>query len=314
MVNPFQVPRTGPGSKEPLCPWRNPVHGTYYVDIDSTGAAFAEFERRVLPFPPSAEQGSLVVVTGETGCGKTSLIHRCVDRLDAETNRLDAGYMSGEFIVDLSRYLYADETVADRKKRIPEICGQVIRSLVRKNVVPLPDEWFDALRGPGHREVYYKLAQRAVEYNFTLIIILPPVSDFVEELKEYFYLARECAKIVFFTESSESSIKHYLEAESQAGGEIIWLRVGPLAESDGWLLVTDRLGRLAPGMVAGVREAELTRMVHEMKKIDEISIRRMGAVLYGAWELHKDESPPGEIKAIDLWEQLIPELTFRTRA
>ncbi|GAA3208325.1 hypothetical protein GCM10020256_04720 [Streptomyces thermocoprophilus] len=56
------------------------------MDIDSTPEALKTFRERLIPMvhrirPGSEGHGHLVVVSGSSGTGKTSLLHRCVHEL-----------------------------------------------------------------------------------------------------------------------------------------------------------------------------------------------------------------------------------------
>ncbi|MCK1821720.1 ATP-binding protein [Streptomyces sp. XM83C] len=70
----------------PLAPWYIQGHETLWVDIDSTPEALKTFRERLIPMvhrirPGSEGHGHLVVVSGSSGTGKTSLLHRCVHEL-----------------------------------------------------------------------------------------------------------------------------------------------------------------------------------------------------------------------------------------
>ncbi|MBM4823975.1 MULTISPECIES: ATP-binding protein [Streptomyces] len=70
----------------PLAPWFIHGHETLWVDIDSTPEALKTFRERLRPMahgirPGSEGHGHLVVVSGLSGTGKSSLLHRCVHEL-----------------------------------------------------------------------------------------------------------------------------------------------------------------------------------------------------------------------------------------
>lgn len=324
MANPFQVPGTGPGSREPLCPWREPRHIDYYVRVDQFGEAMAKFEQQIaslMSLPADqrlSEEGAVVVATGGSGCGKTSLLHWCADRLDAITNRVGGAYQSGALIVDHSKCRYPQRVRRSEECRVEFICQETFYKLRRQNAIDWPDELGEALDARGYRLWYDQLASHAAKRGIVLIVVLPPVVDFVEELNIYYHLVHNCGRIVFLTESSEAVIEDHLEGESRCGSETVWLQVGPIRETDGWLLVDNRLRQVERGAVAQVAERDINRTVRYMlsQKIDH-SVRRLGCVLYGAWDAHRDESPPGRVTAQELRAQLgrpHPVLPFRRRA
>ncbi|MBN0042718.1 ATP-binding protein [Streptomyces actuosus] len=70
----------------PLAPWFIHGHETLWVDIDSTPEALKTFRERLRPMahgirPGSEGHGHLVVVSGLSGTGKSSLLHLCVHEL-----------------------------------------------------------------------------------------------------------------------------------------------------------------------------------------------------------------------------------------
>jgi ABC-type uncharacterized transport system fused permease/ATPase subunit len=78
MLNPFALLQL-PG-RHPLCPWRLEQHIDYYSSVDHIGAAIKHFETAINSWNTSAT-GNAVFVSGDDGCGKSSLIHRCVHAL-----------------------------------------------------------------------------------------------------------------------------------------------------------------------------------------------------------------------------------------
>ena len=324
MANPFQVPGTRPGSREPLCPWREPCHIDYYVKVDQFGEAMAKFEQQIaslLSLPADqrlSEEGKLVVATGGSGCGKTSLLHWCADRLDAVTNRVGGAYQRGALIVDRSKCRYPKEVRRSEEDRVKFICQETFLKLRRQNVIDWPDELAEVLKAHGYRLWYDELTRHAAKRGIVLIMVLPPIVDFLEELNTYYHLAMSCGRIVFLAESSEAVIEDHLEDESRCGSETIWLQVGSIRETDGWLLVDNRLRQVERDSVPQIAKRDINRTVRYMLSQDiDHSVRRLGSVLYGAWEAHRDESPPGRVTARELQAQLgrpHPVLPFRRRA
>ncbi|HEY0698402.1 MAG TPA: hypothetical protein VGD43_11405, partial [Micromonospora sp.] len=65
---------------QPLNPWRQPQDANY-APVGGAARAFETFVERISGPDAGARPGHLVLVSGDTGCGKTSLLHRCVDYL-----------------------------------------------------------------------------------------------------------------------------------------------------------------------------------------------------------------------------------------
>jgi energy-coupling factor transporter ATP-binding protein EcfA2 len=62
---------------QPLCPLRVDTDEHRYLDIDSSKERFEEFTRAFADPKARTAKGHLIVVTGDKGYGKTSLIQRC---------------------------------------------------------------------------------------------------------------------------------------------------------------------------------------------------------------------------------------------
>ena len=70
---------------QPLNPKNNPDDFNKYADVDGTGTAFdlfrASFKRNIYK-----NNGAFYLAVGPEGCGKTSLINRCVAYFENEFN------------------------------------------------------------------------------------------------------------------------------------------------------------------------------------------------------------------------------------
>lgn len=316
MTNPFQVPDTLPGSREPLCPWRAEIHRDYYADVDSTGTAYLAFTEQMRPFEQLAQRGRLVVMRGETGCGKTSLIHRCADLLDTELNPPPVdGRPRGDFIVDLTSYRYRKER--SQQSRLVEVCFEVLRYLRDRNRIAIPAEWLDRLHRAGDdpyhvvSDMYRELAGCARDQGFVLIILLPPVKDYVNDLHEYSHQADNRERLVFFTESTwVSMIDEFLEGERRSGRATIGLAVRPIDERDGFTFAQSRLGKHPHGSVATADQATIDRVMTSMVQL-RASVRMIHNAFYSAWNRYPSSA---RIETADILESMIEEQEFQRRS
>jgi hypothetical protein len=106
--------------RRPLCPLRTPAHINRYLEIDSFQERLAAFQAEFGDAVDWTTRGHLVIVTGDRGFGKTSLIQRCTAwvREQAE-NPLPGGQLPCRiFDVDLSDEGWPlDETIDVRMQR-----------------------------------------------------------------------------------------------------------------------------------------------------------------------------------------------------
>lgn len=316
MANPFEIPDTEPGSEEPLCPWRAPVHEEYYVDVDSTGQAYQDFETRMGPFDRLGTRGRLVVVTGESGCGKTSLIHRCADRLDAALNR--PRFRPGELIIDLTRMPIVELDLAG--ERHSAVCTELLRRLRQRNLFEVP-ELSSPVGVDRVRTAYEELAGLATVHNATLIVLLPPIGDTVGDLSEYSFQASTCARLVFFAESAMvGKINEFLAGERRNGTGTVGLAVNPVRAEDGYQFAKSRF-RLHSDRQAGRADPVTTVDKREMDKVMEklanlrapISVRTLHKGLHAAWRGYEDGRSPQQAEAIDILTNMIQFAGFELR-
>lgn len=313
-VNPFEVPEMPPESTDPLCPWRAPEQKKWYVDVDNTGQAFQEFRERFKALVDSRHldaQGLLVVVTGESGCGKTSLLHRCADLVDELTNRVSvAGYGAGDFIIDLTRYVYAPDDESEVGNRVLAAAQEVLDRLDKRANVPveaLPPDGAPSIR---YRTFYKQLARQAQDFEFTAIILLPEVSDFVRELKEYLFFAQHHARLVFFAESSATDVEEFIDQE-RARSQIVGLRVHPVNEGDIRMFIKKRLAAHEPGRVAQISDDEALEAEQWIRSIGPVTVQKVVRTLHRAWSQKNAQIPPGDLRAIDILKSYSRYLTLR---
>lgn len=206
-ANPFQIPHCD-GTKSPLCPWRWPEHDEWYVDIDGFPEAVRRF-KEALVNSAGRDDGQFFVVHGETGTGKTSLIHRCVDEASKQRNATLQEPERRKYIVDLSRYEMRSEST-ETTARLNEVAREVFRLLKKEKIADSGESWKaspeDSIPGFDYRYFYQKVADDLLaSTGRTLIVILPPLDDWKQDIKEYRYLSEVLPRLIFFGETSYES-------------------------------------------------------------------------------------------------------------
>jgi len=270
-MNPFVIPRRPAGGHRPLCPWRVDEHARYYVDVDHAAAAFKQFTDEVGAPSDALRYGLLVLVSGGTGCGKTSLIHRCVQWL-IERPVPEVGTQ----VVDLT----GDTDTTSVDQRLPIIYERLIDDL-----------WFaQALTDPEHTELRQRLANLPVAYPYlsrllarratAALVLLPPTHVSTEII---FYRRVIRRNMVFFAETSEDSVvREYRRAFAASGSaQLIDLRVSGLEVADGWRYVADRLApHTARAERPTIRE-DVIRSVMEERSLNHLkmSVRELETTL-----------------------------------
>jgi hypothetical protein len=273
VVNPFHVPSTGPRSLAPLRPWKEHDHVDFYVPVDQTLAAFHEFGRRLHEDGPVQARGRLVVVIGEKGCGKTSLINRCVHHL---VTTAAAGTQL--LVADVCRESVSVDSV---EARMNELAERVVDDLRAQRV--FSEDWLSAFEDQLTASAVYRLLGNwLAQHGDMLAVLLPPTELLFTELEQYALMARE--RMIFFAESADhDEVDTALEQMRAADrDEVVRLQVHPLNKGDGWRFAQARLnGYRGSQPVPGVSETTMEAL-QELR--NDMSLEELQTVLFEVWE------------------------------
>jgi energy-coupling factor transporter ATP-binding protein EcfA2 len=235
-INPFHL--SGWPRMRPLCPWEEPQHRDYYVPVDRTETAFEEFVTEMADMVTLLRDGRLVLVTGETGCGKSALVNRCADWVVQQM----AARKAGCEVLDLTAALNGlpEESI---DKRMSTVCDQLFVELTRRQLMRA-----DAVTAlEAHREIPRRIYPNlpGATPKPTVLVILLPGCELADEVIRYASLAR--GRILFFVESpfmQANDVRHIAESMERWGSPIT-LSVGQLEEGDVRRFASDRLKRHA---------------------------------------------------------------------
>lgn len=291
VVNPFALgDRDG---RLPLVPWRFAHHRECYVPVGDTEKAFLSFTYRAGKALSSRQRGLLVVVSGETGCGKTSLIHRCIDHLYG----MPSAGGDQTIIVDLLTSGAVRDLFMLEREAVPLTCVEVGTRL-RQQHPSLSD-----LPVQPPAAFYRALSDELTARSLTLIIALPRLVDVETQLTAYRRLTHP--GIVFFMETTEPhAVRDWLAGIAPAEREnIITLEVGPLARGESWRYASDLLSRTPVGEPSIVLDQ--TSMDHLESVLPPMSIRTLHRLLSGLWERVVGAGSPRGITADDVQAHLM---------
>ncbi|PRY37832.1 ATP-binding protein [Umezawaea tangerina] len=278
-VNPFLLPASGGAPLRPLCPWDEPSDADYYVDINHTGEAFTQFQEQMGELASLRGDGRFVLVTGESTCGKTSLINRCAAWL---RDRLGVALLR-TLIVDLTR---EGATAAQSvHERMTVICRRLLDELGQERV---PDasvitELAERCERP---DLFYPYLANNIPDDVRLVILLPPTDELIEELVRYATLARR--KMVIFAESAylnQGQVNDLVAGRGNRDSTIV-LGVGQLREGDVRRFVRDRLERHSDS-------GEYPWMDDETIEKVAVPLRSIGTVQRILYEVYEDRRRSG---------------------
>lgn len=281
-MNPFQVPGAGVNSGQPLCPWKVPEHIDYYAPVDHTLKAFKEDFTAAAERESLTSRGRLVVVHGQRGCGKTSLIHRCADFMRRELPHGSSDVTRVE-VIDLTTRHFKDETVAERCAEVAVAIIAEISLSWQEPTTALPPEasGSSAALFAAYRAISVQLGQR----REAILILLPPTPyDLAAELREYAEVVQP--RIMIFAECPdvESAERGLAALDPPVRDEIIMLQVGPLDGGDGWTFVLNRLDQFE--RLKGARPEHLDQRTLQklVAQINDLTVKALNSMLVGVWD------------------------------
>jgi len=267
--NPFIIDPTS-GHLRPLQPWRVDRDQLFYVPVDHTEEQFTLFKRSLAQPHSLVDQGRLVLVTGNGGCGKTSLVNRCAKWV---RDQLVTAGVNGA-IIDLTQETKLTEPADTRMRkvffRLVDELGQamLIGASARDTMLAVEVD-----RG-------YPILSRSLAATSTVaIVLLPPSGELADEVEMYAGLARQ--RILFFAESSYAQKMTWLRESSGRTASAIHLKVGPIGRSDCWDFVSNRLQLCDAGNAPKITRATVRRMANNLKGMN---IRSVEKILHGVFE------------------------------
>lgn len=301
-MNPYLVPGLEARPDGPLCPFHVPDHERYYVPVDNTQEAFEQFQEQMGDLLGLRDEGRLVVVSGQRGCGKTALINRCASWL---RDTLGPRAIEGK-ILPLTQECLDSQSI---KRRMNHVFQCVVDDLWRHKRLSKEDHIRGLKEQRDDLGIAYRYLSSVLDDDLVTIVLLPPSEDLVKEVSEYAKYARK--NIVFFVESSYVNYMENFWPSIREASRMppIRLDVGLLGERDGW--------RFAQARQEHYSDAETFRRVSEttMLRVTEdwkTSIGQLQALLFGVYrELNDESSLAGKVISDEVTYGEITNYYFR---
>jgi hypothetical protein len=289
MSNPFCVPGYTTDEPGPLNPWKEQSHKDYYVSVDHTEQAFQNFVQNFTSWNVPSN-GAAVLVHGEDGCGKTSLIHRCtamsselfdkssyvVEIVDRSEERLD-GYPIIRKCEDVVNAVLRDIRLANNflpanvLDRLPSLPAQV--------------EENDLRRVMDDVAAYLRKTKR-------ILIIIPPKIELFEELQLYVSVFTRGSLLVIM-ESNDEGVRQSVERlnKNPKSRRILTLGVGPLEPEQGWAFVQARMQIATGGQAVPVFDPKaVNKYMRNRCHHARVSIRELERVCTRLYEDAKTQA------------------------
>jgi hypothetical protein len=225
------------GHAHPLRPLECPEDESRYLAIDDTEEMYKKFEEHFGDAAAWKGSGHVIVVTGDRGCGKTSLSQRCVHWLKTRQQN-DCEIV----VLDLSDSMWAEHE--DQNERIRRVFGRILGKLGSY----LDQEIISELKGNSGDldDAFYYLGIRmnegrsGADHALPLVLVIQlPCYSTDDEVSRYFTLA--CPGIFFFAEIFDpevaEKVKRQLPQLHRVKATAQHLTVGKLKPGDARLMV-----------------------------------------------------------------------------
>ncbi|GAB3469273.1 hypothetical protein [Actinophytocola sediminis] len=279
-INPFLIPGREHAPRSALRPWRDSTHKDLYVKVDNYGPAFDHFQDQFTKPDALKESSRLVLVAGESGCGKSALRNHCAFWLNQQ---LPEHGLTGE-VIDLTReidFTNRENQIIDNNKRIAHVCNQLVPKLAQENLIDsvARDELLNA-KAPS--QVYADLAvalDRKCGPDVVLILLLP-AADHHGEVEQY--AGMRGARVVFF---AELAYARAFQFGSVGGGNDdeappVVMTVGTLSAEDIELFIDTRYEQRADDGVFPRLDDAVRQRLMSTERMSVAMLQEMLAGLY----------------------------------
>jgi GTPase SAR1 family protein len=239
-MNPFRAPNSEhSGYSSPLNPCSFAEHEQYYAPVDETKVAFDKYNHFLNSFLNMPKRHA-VLFHGETGCGKTSLMNRCLKVITDNNWQLDGDKLT-PYIIDIR----TESLVAmSAEQKVNAVLDHIHDTLDEKQISSELYKNFGEQLGKDTNIVIKFLERQMNRYKRLLVILFPDIST-TEDIKEYMKYFYRSNWVLYF-ESEDLSIVQYCKRHHRttSSSPVQCLEVKPLRETDGKLFVENRLSLL----------------------------------------------------------------------
>ncbi|WP_030155355.1 ATP-binding protein [Streptomyces sp. NRRL S-244] len=199
----------------PLVPWSETSHCEQWVDVDHAKAQVDSFRKWLERLPDVVDSGvnygSLVVVTGPIGMGKTTLIHRCVHEAQKHIERLDPDPPLNQVVAMTAGYDNIGDVISlddnGRFATIPAINAGIVKQVVGELRTKLAHVDTGISKWPPG-EAFEAISELLEQQDALLFVIVPHIAWKDPGVRSEFLLTclkHARSRIVLFVEISHAT-------------------------------------------------------------------------------------------------------------
>ncbi|MEV4923801.1 ATP-binding protein [Streptomyces roseoverticillatus] len=249
------LPKPPPRDDHPLIAWEDASHADQWVDVDHAQDQLRRFDEVLSRIAdiinPGVDRGSLVVVTGPRGMGKTTLIHQCIYRASRHIGQMGREADAAGISRPITRHIvamtagYGNNGRAISRDENGEIASAaVINANVREKIFATLRAHFPSLGlDPSVSEerpfkAFNRISTVLAEHDALLFVVVPHI-DWTDQggLRTQFLdtcLSAAQSRIVLFVEISHETTETASEALEALipNDAVTHLMLGGLQEGD----------------------------------------------------------------------------------
>ncbi|MFI8261986.1 hypothetical protein [Streptomyces sp. NPDC085665] len=228
----------------PLVPWSETSHCEQWVDVDHAKAQVDTFRTWLERLPDvvdgGVDYGSLVVVTGPIGMGKTTLIHRCVHEAQKHIERMDPDPPLNQVVAMTAGYDNIGDVISlddnGRFATVPAINAGIVKQVVGELRTKLAHVDTGISKWPPG-EAFEAISELLEQQDALLFVIVPHIAWKDPGVRSEFLLTclkHARSRIVLFVEISHGGTDRAKEVVKEVGRHpaVTHLELGHLKGED----------------------------------------------------------------------------------
>jgi hypothetical protein len=257
-MNPFKLPDIEHiGHSSPLNPSTHNHHADYYASVDNTLKSFEAYVNMVNAFNGVPKRHA-ILVHGESGCGKSSLIYRCINFIKSNTWQDNQTKL---YVLDFRGENFAALSASDK---VDHLINLIALQLQDKVITENLAENFET-KIQQAKDLALPYLEIELRKNHTIPVMFFPAIETDQEISEYLSNFYRSNWFLFFETTNPTVVTRCETNYSMASiRPVQLLRVNPLQAIDAANFLGTRMALLqdSPSAVIKFEENALEEYLH----------------------------------------------------